>query len=177
MHSAGIPLGDLAQRGADVFQGAAKVLAPVCGDQNHAFVPGNSGQRAARRVVVHGGDHAQRVNHRVAGHVDGRRVHALAQQVLPGGLGGGKVQVGHHAGDPAVYFLRERLPFVAGAQPGLDVAHLHPVVKSRQAGRQHCGGVALHQNPVGLLARQHRVQLGEHARRQRSQGLVGLHQV
>ena len=66
---------------------------------------------------------------------------------------------------------------VAGPQARLDVADAHAAVKRGQRGSHRGRRVALHQEPVGLLARQDRIQVREDAGGELARRLVRPHQV
>ncbi len=119
----------------------------------------------------------QGVDHRVAGDNDALGRARLRAAGSGGTIRWGKMQIGDHAGHPAVDLFGERLPFIVGAQTGLHMPDPDAVVISQQGGRHDRGGIALHQHPIGLQAGENRVQVGEHGGGQVGQGLVGAHQV
>jgi hypothetical protein len=73
--------------------------------------------------------------------------------------------------------FRERLPLVAGAQPGLDMADADPVVIRQEGGGHRRGRIPLHQDPIGVQAGEDRVQVGENCSGYPGQALAGFHQV
>ncbi len=171
-----------AQRQANIFEGFAKVLAAVGGDQDQAWRVFRFHSQALQQgcclsIRRQPGDHLQGIDHRVAGHDNTLFRDAFTQQVLACPTGGGEVQVGDHAGNAAVDLFGEGLPFIAGAQAGFHVTETEPVVVSQQGSRHDRGGIALGQHPIRLDLLQNGIQAGEDRRRQIGQGLPGLHQV
>ncbi len=98
-----------------------------------------------------GDDFLEGINDRVACHNNAFIRHAFPQQVPAGMLGRGKMQISNHPGNPAVDFLRERLPLVIRPQTCLHVPNPDSVVVAKQGGRHDRCGIALHQHPVRFL--------------------------
>jgi len=105
----------------------------------------------------------QRVDNRIARHVNLVPVHPFPEQIGAGCLGRGPVHIGHEPRDATIHLLRERFVLVVRPQPGLDVADLCAPVIRRQAGHHRGGRVALHQHPIGAFGLDERVQQHEHA--------------
>ena len=142
-----------AQDGAeDVAQRLAERLPPVRGQQHEPPVACNhAGQGGVAQRPVLPGYLPQRVHHRVAREVDrlGRR--SLGQQVGSCPLGGREVVVGDHVATVPEDLLGKRRAFLAAPEPRLHVAHAHVLEVAHQRTEEHGGGVALHQQDVGLV--------------------------
>ncbi|MNE36713.1 hypothetical protein D3C80_1305340 [compost metagenome] len=167
---------------ADALEAAPEVFAAVAGDQHHAALGVQEAELvfelAFQRGAFQLADHfQQRVDHGVAGGVDGRGVGTFTQQVVLRGGGWREVQGGQRAGQAAVAFFRPWRIQVASAQAGFHVGNRNLLVVGGQAGGQGCCGVAVHQHHVGLELGQHRLQALQNRRGHIGQVLAGLHDV
>ena len=166
----------------DPFEPAAEILAAVAGDPDDALArearldPGQP-RRQPRFGGDSRGDPVQRVDHGVAGDVDGVRRDVFAEQGGGGGLGRGAVQRGDGADDLAVDLLGPRMVDVAAAQPGLDMRHRHLAIIGGERAAHRGRGVALDHHPIGLFGVHYRAQPGQQRGGQRVEALVGAHQV
>ena len=115
--------GTRAQRADELHQpiGVVHVARPVQGGEHEGPVIAERAPELGRDRTVAIRD--QRVDHRVADHVDAGRVDALAQQVVAGTIGGREVQVGDRVGDQPVDLLGH-LPG-PGSQSALHVGDRH----------------------------------------------------
>ncbi len=103
----------------------------------------------------------QRVYDRVPCHFDDRVRDTFTQQVLPCPFCWGEVQVCDHPGDTAIDLFGERLPFIVGAQPRLEVTEMYAAIVGQQGCDGDRGRVALSQHPVGLEIFEHRIKMRE----------------
>ena len=95
------------------------------------------------------------VDHGVAGDVDAGVGDAFAAQQVARMRGGGEQEFREMVGEDAIDLLGHRA--VVGAQPGFDVPHDDAQLLRRERGGEHRVGVALDQDHVRVLARQHRL--------------------
>ncbi|MNM86025.1 hypothetical protein D3C81_981680 [compost metagenome] len=140
--------GGLHQRLADAFEAIAKVFAAVAGHQHHAAAGVEEFELffevALERWAFQLADHfQQRIDHGVAGGVNGRGVGAFLEQVVTRGRGRREVQRCQRAGQATVAFFRPWRIQVVGAQAGFDVGDWNLLVVGRKAGRQGRCGVAV----------------------------------
>src|SRR5439155_1750741 len=133
-------------------------------------------KRTSGHVVVAGDDVVERVDHRVAGHVDPRGVDGLAQEVLSRALRRREVEVSEEVDDAAVRLFRERPAHVARAEPGFDVGDPRPTVERGQAGGESGRRITLNDDPVRALGLDDRGGAGQHGGGQRREGLVRSHE-
>jgi hypothetical protein len=103
--------------------------------------------------------------------------HAFAEQVLRGPECGREVQIGDGREHPAVGFLGIGMAAIEAAQPRLDVRDGDAPVKSGEGGAKGARRVSLHDDPVGLLALEQRVEPGHRAAHDVVERLAGQHDV
>ena len=132
---------------------------------------------SSRRLAVAAGDREQRVDDGVARQEDLLAGHVLGLERPGGPPRRDEVGGGDEIHDAAVHLLGKRMLEVARAQPGLDVADADAPVERGERRAHRRRRVALHEEPVGLLAGEHRVEAGEDARGELVRRLVGPHQV
>ena len=100
----------------------------------------------------------QGVDDGVAGDQDWSAARPLAQQGRARGRGGRVVDLGQAVGQPAVDLLGEGAVDVVGPQTRLHVRHGDHAVVGGQGGGEGGGGVAVHQDHVGLRSLQERIE-------------------
>ena len=117
---------------------AVEAFAAVARHQDYSFVLGEMSveyplrPRPQLRLAIQQSGHPQQcVDSGIARHDDPVVVNSLAQKIVTGPGGRGKVQVGHLTDEPAVNLLRPRRIDVGGAQTGLDMRHWDSVVERR----------------------------------------------
>src|SRR5579863_8148476 len=98
----------------------------------------------------------------VAGDGDLAVVDSFGAQVGGGPRGGGEVQRGEAADHHAIHFLGKRLAHIAGSQAGLDMAYGNSGVECRECAAKGGCGVALHQDQIGAVVLQYRLEGREH---------------
>ena len=177
-----IARGDAGEGVRDIVHAAAEIFAAVRGHQDDALARETlrdtvepAGERRVCREL--GARRVQRVDDGVAGDVDRRGRDILAAQRLGGGFGRREMLVGDRRDDAAVHFLGPGLVDVARAQARLDMADRHLAVICRERADHRCGGVALHDHPVGLFGIHHIAKPGQQPRGQAVERLARLHQI
>src|SRR5690606_20710172 len=166
----------------DAFHALAEVLAAMTGHANDALArepalqlrqPGRQAGLPfdTRRHPV------QRINHRVAGHVDRARIDVLAPQRFGSGLGWSAMQRGYRPDDFAVHFLGPRVVDVAAPEPGLDMRDRDLAIVGGESARHGGRRVTLDHYPFGLLFVHHSAEPGQQGGGQRVERLAGAHQV
>ena len=165
---------EVAERGDDLLERRAEVLAPVRGDE-HDPLPAERELGEPLGLQLH---HVEkRVDHGVSRDGDLRVGDPFRQEVPPRSLGRRKVMVGDDGGDPAIHLFGIGIGLVSRPEPRLDVGNGHARVEGRERCRHGRGGVPLDQEQVRLLAGQIRRQLGEGAGRDLGEGLSLPHEV
>ena len=101
----------------------------------------------------------------------------LVQQVLGCRTGRRIVPPGQQSDDTAVGFFRPGMLHVAGAKPGLDMAHPDPLVKAGQCAGHGGSGVALHQHHIRFLLLEDALKRQHQGGGQPFQRLPGRHDV
>ncbi len=176
-----IALRDAAQPGADLFEAMAKAFAAMPGHQDQLFcrieeAEPRNGRSLQRRVTLQPRAHGEeRVDDRVAGDHDLVSRQILVEQVGPRSLGWREQTIGETVDHAAVHLFGPRPSQIAGAQPGLDMADPAAGIESGKRRRQRRRGVAVHQDPVGLLRGDNPLDAGEHRRRHIDEVLLRLH--
>ena len=119
----------------------------------------------------------QRVDDGVAGDHDSIRRHRFPQERPARVRRRRKVNRGGQRRDPAVHLFRKRIAQIVASQAGLHVRHRNSRVERRHRGRQHGGGVPLHDHEIGSRLGQNVAHPGEHAGRQAGQILRPIHHI
>ena len=119
----------------------------------------------------------QRVDDRVAGHVDRVRRDRLPAQRLGRRFGGREMQRGDGRDDPPVHLLRPGVVDIAGAQPGFDMRDRNLAIISGERAGHRGGGIALDDDHVGCLGVHHLAQPDQQARGKPVERLTRFHQV
>ena len=164
----GKPVREAPDRADHALERLAEALAPVRRDENEVLLGDLA--FAARNVF-------ERVHYGVAGEVDLLRGNLLGLEGPGRPPRRNEVGFRHEIHDAAIHLLGEGMLEVARAEPRLDVPDAHPSVERREGGGHRRGRVALDEEPVRRLAREHVVETGEDARGERVGRLVGAHQV
>ncbi len=167
----------VADRQAKVAQGLAEALTPMGRQEHEATIFGKVRQGPRRPRVRALQDEPQRIDDRVARHMNALVGMPFAEQGPTAVFGGGEEQVGDPIGHVAVEFLGKGALKVPGAQARLDVAETDVIVEGDQRSDQDGGRVALGQDPIGPLATHEVVQGREEGRREGREPLVGPHEV
>ncbi len=76
-----------------------------------------------------------------------------------------------------IHFFRKRVAPVVRTQTGLYVADAYLAMLSSQSRHHDCGGVTLHQDPIGLFSHQHVIHGRKNLGAQSGQSLSRLHQI
>ena len=144
--------GKLCERGHDVLHRLSVILAPVTGHKDD--LPARVVQLVelfCRKAIVLAYRCFQSVNDRVAGneHALG---HALARKVRAVILRGAEIKVGEPRDELTVHLLGIGRILIVGAQPRLDMADLHLVVKGRERAGKGRGGIAVDKDHIGRKA-------------------------
>jgi hypothetical protein len=162
------------------FQPLAEILPPVARDENHTRVAGKEIERPLEPVGsrAHLLDlHQQRVDDRVAHHVNRLLGHILRAESGAAPFGRREMPIGERGRQAPVHLLGEGGKRVAGAQAGLDVRDLDPPMEGCKRAGERCRRVALNDDDVGRDLDQHIVEAGEYPCGETGKRLVRRHQV
>jgi hypothetical protein len=139
------------------FHAIAKIFAPVRGD-GHDALAGQSGQQRIKRDGQAGfiadplARGEQRIDHGVAGDVNGRLCHIFRAQCLGRGFGGGEVEIGNGTRDLAVHLFGPWLVNVSAAQTRFDMANGNLAEIGGERGRHGGERITMHKDAVRLMA-------------------------
>ena len=168
----GVLLHHAADGAEHAVHGLAQVLAAVRRDEDEAGALGPV-ELGMGIPLAHGG--AQGVDAGVSGDPDlGLRL-ALVEQVLFARLRRGEVVLAHDVDRLAVELLGPRAVDVVRAQAGLNVPHGDLQVEARERRGETGRGIAVHEDNVGSLVLENRLELEQHVARHVEQRLARLH--
>ena len=171
-----------ANEGAEgVLETVSEGLATMRGDEDESVaaerrrdVGGDFGGGLEGVVFLHP---VQGIDDGVSGDGDLRVGHALFEKVLPRAIRGGEVVGGDLADDAAVHFLGEGGPNIPGAQTRLDVADGEPAVEAAHASDEGAGGIALHDDGIGLVILDGLIDRAEEEAGESGEGLTWGHEL
>ena len=174
--------GDVGDGARDRLHAAAEILAPVRRHRDDPLARKARRERIEparqRRIGAHPvARRQQRVDHRVAGDVNGGRIAIFLAQRVGCRLRRREIHVGDAGDDAAVDLLGPGMMNVAAAQPRLDMGDRDLAIIGRQARHHRRQRVAMHDHPVGLFGVERAAQLDDQLRGQPVQRLVGHHHV
>jgi hypothetical protein len=122
-------------------------------------------------------DPLQRINDGVSRDEDLFRRDALAQEVLSGARGGGKVQISEMVSKQPIDLLGEGTIFVVSAQPGLDARQGDLRIVRTQRSHKRRRGIPLGDDDVGAFCAHDSLKGDQGVRSELIEALIGAHEV